>query len=76
MSTQTMEVDLSTKDALRALNEINHSRTVALTHRTGDPIEHGNAYEIMADGMSIGMFVNLYMDGTWTASANIALSGD
>lgn len=72
-STKFIEVDLAEKDALRAMNEISRHRALGLMARQGEYLvpNDAHAYEITADGIPVGTFVNLYVDGTWTASTNI-----
>ena len=72
----TIEVDLSTKDALRAFGEINHGKSIGLKEREIEPLHDGRAFQITADGLPLGMFVNLYVDGTWTSTTNIDLDGE
>jgi len=72
MTRKTIEVDLSEKDALRALDEINKGKRIGMQTRE-TKLDDGQAYEITADSLPVGMFVNLYVDGTWSATTNINL---
>lgn len=70
-----MEVDLQEKDAIRAFKEIERTnRQVGLKPRSGASVaSDAHSYEITADGTPVGMFVNLYVNGTWNATTNMNL---
>lgn len=69
-----MEIDIRESDAIRALKEIERTRTVGLKTRESATVPADcHAYEITADGTPVGMFVNLFVNGTWSASTNINL---
>jgi hypothetical protein len=69
-----MEVDIADQDALRMLKEIERSRTVGLKSRENATVPPDcQAYQITADGTPVGLFLNMFVNGTWCASANVDL---
>lgn len=69
-----MEIDIQEHDAIRMLKEIERTRAVGLKSRENASVPPDcHAYQITADGTPVGIFVNMFVNGTWNASANFDL---